>query len=412
MSVALAAGLSAWGLVATAHAGDATGPADVPKAIAPEEAFIVVSPDGFWFPLVEEAAKESVEQDTPEEAEAEQTPKASEEKAPKEVEAEVEAEAEQADQTGEEQVIQERPPAPVSKVTGQEMLREPGAAETFAGIAFAWIPAGEFLMGSKLSAENVEMIFGGKREDYRDELPQHDVTLSKGFWMGRYEVTNAQFEQFASATGYRTDAEREGRGRALNGDRWEDREGASWRTPGWDPQPTQPVVLVSWRDAQAHVDWLNTLGQGRFRLPSEAEWEYACRADGFGVYSFGDYADSLPANARYRANALELGEACPAPVGTKLPNPWNLYDMHGNVGEWCRDGYDAAYYTYSPAVDPQGPEAGAQRVVRGGSWYSYDRYCRSASRTCAAAEYRYVVLGYRLCRDDAEDNTEQAPSRP
>ena len=275
-----------------------------------------------------------------------------------------------------------------------------GSTGTFAGIVFAWIPAGTFEMGSKLSADNAKMIFGGRAKDSQDELPRHGVELTRGFWLSTCEVTNSAFEQFAGVTGYETQAEREGRGRTYDGDKWEDQEAVSWREPGWDIVPDQPVVLVSWNDAQAHVDWLNTLGEGRFRLPTEAEWEYACRAGGIGLYGFGDFASALPEHGWYRANRLERGHFYPAQVATRPPNAWGLHDMHGNVGEWCQDWYDAAYYSYCLGTDPQGPEVGTHRILRGGSWSSHDRFCRSAARTCALPERRYVVVGYRLCRDE------------
>lgn len=244
------------------------------------------------------------------------------------------------------------------------------------------------------------MVFGGDAGHFQDEHPRHSVRLTKGFWMSKYEVTNGQFEQFANATGYKTEAEREGSGRVWNGTDWEDRGGASWRHPGWDIDPNQSVALVSWNDARAYIDWLNSRGDGLFRLPTEAQWEYACRAGGIGLFCYGDEVSKLGEYARYRANALALGEAYPALVGTKKPNAWGLYDMHGNVSEWCQDWYDEGYYAYAPAANPQGPENGTYRSLRGGSWYSFPQFFRSASRTRGIPSYRYFVLGFRICRDE------------
>ena len=279
-----------------------------------------------------------------------------------------------------------------------EML--PGQEQTFLDISFVWIPQGAFDMGSSLSDKDVALIFGGDPEQYRDEQPSHTVTLTKGFWMGKYEVTNGEFDAFVTATRYETDAEREGWGRVWNGADWENRQGATWRNPGWTPEPGLPVVLVSWNDAAAYADWLSTHGNGHFRLPTEAEWEYACRAGGMGVFSFGNDPSLAGDYARYRGNGPAVGAPRPAPVGSMKPNDWGLYDMHGNVSEWCQDWYDDAYYAQSPPTDPQGPASGASRSLRGGSWYSLPRFFRCASRTRGIPGYRYVVLGFRVCRDE------------
>ena len=147
-----------------------------------------------------------------------------------------------------------------------------------------------------------------------------------------------------------------------------------------------PVVYVSWEDAKAYADWLG------MRLPTEAEWEYACRAGSEAEYYFGDNESKVAEYAWYHANSG--GNA--HPVGEKKPNAWRLYDMHGNVWEWCQDWYDA--YASSPAADPKGPSSGGSRVLRGGSWFYYAGLCRSAYRGGRWPSYRDDNTGFRLSR--------------
>jgi len=316
------------------------------------------------------------------------------------------------EKAAEPEAVEEKPePTPVEAVSGTPAVtetadRQPGTPGSFLDMDFVWLPAGAFDMGSKLAPEDVELIFGGQADLYKDEYPRHRVTITAGFWMGAYEVTNAQFRVFVEATDYRTDAEKEGWGRVWDGEAWENRPGATWKNPGWDPAPNKPVVLVSWEDAQAFVAWLNERGDGRYFLPTEAQWEYACRAGGFGIFCYGDLAALLEEYGCYRSNAVEASAPYPVEVGSRKPSAWGLYDMHGNVGEWCRDWYDERYYEYSPGRDPAGPEAGVYRVVRGGSWYSEDAFCRSAARTRVAPHYRYFVLGFRVCRESGEAATQ------
>ncbi len=158
-----------------------------------------------------------------------------------------------------------------------------------------------------------------------------------------------------------------------------------------------PVTSVSWNAVQGFIQKLNAKEGGtKYRLPTEAEWEYACRSGSKTEYSFGE-------NKRLLAEYAYYGKwwGGPSPVGQLKPNDWGLYDMHGNVLEWVQDRYDAAYYQRSPACDPQGPDEGASRVVRGGSWYFGARSCRAASRDNNASDYRDSDLGFRLARSFA-----------
>ena len=229
------------------------------------------------------------------------------------------------------------------------------------------IPAGEFLMGTPGE-------FGG-------EMPQHRVRITRPFYLGKYLVTQEQWEAVMGSN------------------------------PSEFKGPKNPVEHVSWDDCQTFLAKLtaDTGGQqGKFVLPTEAQWEYACRAGSTTKYCFGDDARQLGAYGWYVANS----ERKTHPVGQKKPNAWGLYDMHGNVGEWCADWDDNGRYdAVSPTDDPTGPNGttGWLRVRRGGSWlYSANR-CRSASRTNAAPGFGITDLGLRVSLVPA-DNGPAAPS--
>ncbi|MCX7016523.1 MAG: formylglycine-generating enzyme family protein, partial [Candidatus Sumerlaeota bacterium] len=154
----------------------------------------------------------------------------------------------------------------------------PGAVRVFEGGEFAWIPAGQFQMGSDLSGQAIVAAYGGEAEwakALEDELPAHPVTISRGFWMETHEVTNGEFEAFAKAEGYKTDAERAGVGYVFNPDKgwWAETPGVSWMNPGWQTTRGEPVVVVSWNDATAYCQWLSGKTGETYRLPTEAEWE-------------------------------------------------------------------------------------------------------------------------------------------
>ena len=226
-----------------------------------------------------------------------------------------------------------------------------------ASLEMVWIEAGTFQMGSP--------------GVFRPELA-HSVTISQGFHLGKYEVTQEQWE---GVMGTRP---------------W---QGKDYVRSGSD----YPAVYVSWDDAQEFVRRLNaSLGLNVYRLPTEAEWEYACRAGTTTRWSFGDNESELRAYAWYERSILgaEYGHM----VGTKLANPWGLYDMHGNVEEWVQDWYDRNYYSISPSVDPAGPSSGLWRVVRGGGFLGLAHHLRSANRSSNSSSYRYYDVGFRLLR--------------
>jgi uncharacterized protein (TIGR02996 family) len=264
----------------------------------------------------------------------------------------------------------------------QEMDRLLGAGVPFdlprlrnhLGMELALIPPGAFLMGSPKDEAG--------RKDHEQQL---EVEITRAFWLGVHPVTVGQFRAFAQATGYRQ---------------------TRWQHPGFPQEDTHPVVWVSWIDAQAFCAWLTQTDPGRlYRLPSEAEWEYACRAGAPEAYPFhiGQPLHSLSSTqANFNGKGPYGGAAKgpylqrTTPVGSYPSNGWGLYDMHGNVWEWCADHYGAAYYKRSPRQDPPGPPRGSYRVFRGGSWGRHGQSCRSAARIGFDPTYRYDFLGFRV----------------
>lgn len=238
---------------------------------------------------------------------------------------------------------------------GTETFILPGGVE----LEMVTIPAGTFLMGSTNGDP--------------DETPVHAVTISGDFQLGRFEVTKAQWEAVMGTTPW------VGLESVLN-------------------DPDSPAVHISWNDAQAFIVALNLLTGEAFGLPTEAEWEYACRAGSTTEYSFGDNAANLSAHAWFLDNAQAAGESYAHVVGQLLPNAFGLFDVHGNAREWCEDFYDASYYSVSPNGDPMGPILGSSRVTRGGSWSRPPELCRSALRAEDDPGSTFSGLGFRLAR--------------
>jgi formylglycine-generating enzyme required for sulfatase activity len=221
---------------------------------------------------------------------------------------------------------------------------------------FVLVSPGTFVMGAEP---------GGPDGAEPDEAPPREVTISRGFWCSATELTQAQWEQVMGA-------------------------GSS---PGFFRGPDRPVESVSFGEALAFADALNRLEKtGRYRLPTEAEWSYAAKAGTLTPWSWGaDPGDAGP-YAWYRENSgMET-----RPVKGKLPNPWGLYDMHGNVWEWVSDWYGAGWYLEGPASDPLGPADGAERVVRGGAWDNQAAQLRSDNRAFLVPGTRERSVGFRL----------------
>ena len=240
---------------------------------------------------------------------------------------------------------------------------------------FVWIEPGTFMMGAPQNEiDQLNMDFD--TDYFSNEGPQHEVTIRQGFWLGKYEITQGQWEKVMGTTPWAGQAKV-----AAN--------------------PSHPAVYISWNDVQEFIHNLNEAeGDSLYRLPTEAEWEYACRAGTTTRWSFGDDENRFQEYAWCWDNAWYLAEKQYAhAVGTKLPNPWGLYDMHGNVYEWCQDWYDT--YTSSAQTDPTGstdPVSGTVRVFRGGGFYSGSDVSRSTSRDYYAPGNRGYGIGARLLR--------------
>lgn len=296
------------------------------------------------------------------------------------------------------------------------------------GLRLVRVPAGEFLMGSDESPQALARAFphaDPKRlRDLSDEAPVHRVRITRDFWLGEHPVTVGQFRRFVEASGYVPESVRDGTGGygfnpnydpALTerGDLFEGRDPRySWANPGF-PQGDHPVVNVTWNDAVAMARWLSQREGVTYRLPTEAEWEYAARAGTRTRFPAGDDPAVLLTTAntfdretalrwpRWREQAGSGSDGFPftAPVGSFAPNAFGLYDMIGNVWEWCADWYGEDYYARSPLDDPPGPASGQVRVRRGGSWHSWPLYSRVAFRNWNTPETRYVLVGFRLLRE-------------
>jgi len=223
------------------------------------------------------------------------------------------------------------------------------------GMKFVLIPAGTFVMGSPPD-----------EEDRDDDEEQHEVTISKPFYLQTTQVTPRQWKRIMKDNP------------------------SHFKKRGDDC----PVESVSWDDAQAFMSKLNKVEGGKkYRLPTEAEWEYACRAGSTTRFCFGDDEAELREYAWYVDNS----EGTTHPVGHKEPNAWDLYDMHGNVYEWCQDWYGD--YPTGHVTDPTGAASGLLRVLRGGSWGDDAWYVRSAYRNWSSPGFRYDLIGFRLARD-------------
>ena len=224
------------------------------------------------------------------------------------------------------------------------------------------VPSGSFMMGSLTDERNRDS----------DEGPQHRVTISKPFAVGKYEVTRRQFAAFVAVTRYNA--------------------GSYWRNPGFTQTDTHPVTFVSWNDAKAYINWLSKETGQHYRLLSEAEWEYAARAGTTTAYHFG--AKISPSQANY--DKINNGTV---EVGSYPANAFGLHDMHGNVSEWTEDCWhddytgapsDGSAWTINCSLD--------RRVLCGGSWYDSPCNIRSASCDCFNARDRLSIGGFRIAR--------------
>jgi formylglycine-generating enzyme required for sulfatase activity len=239
------------------------------------------------------------------------------------------------------------------------------------------------------------------------------VEITNPFHMGIYTVTRGQFRAFVDATGYKTEAEK-GTGGAGGYDaatkKLDYGNKYSWKFTGFDQNDNHPVVNVSWNDAKGFCKWLSAKTGYDVALPTEAQWEYACRAGKTTRYFTGNAEASLEGFANVAdqtakatfsdwtwAVAFRDGYTFTAPVGSFKPNPWDLYDMHGNVWQWCEDWWGADFYKEPQAkTDPSGPASGISRVLRGGTWRIYPWLCRAAYRSGGEPDERSSSMGFRV----------------
>ncbi len=269
------------------------------------------------------------------------------------------------------------------------------------------IPAGSFRMGSPVAEKDTNEYEG----------PVHEVRVGYSFALGKHELTRGEFSRFADASGYKTEAERTSGCLAWNGKDWAHDVSKNWQNPGFAQADSHPVVCVSWNDAQAYLAWLNEKSPGKgFRLPSEAEWEYAARAgQGASRYPWGDdlsynqicdFANGMDATGKaqvpgvtWTAASCSDGHAYTAPAGSLKANAFGLHDMHGNVWEWVQDVWHENYQG-APSDGSAWLAGGdqARRVLRGGAWSSGPWILRSADRGHVSPGNRNGITGMRIAR--------------
>jgi len=240
-----------------------------------------------------------------------------------------------------------------------EVLGVPIEYENEIGMKFRLIPAGEFMMGSP------------KVEEYHDyDEILHRVHITKPYYLGVCEVTQKEWEAVMRTTPWRVENHTI--------------EGSDY-----------PATFVSWEDAQTYCERLSEIEGRNYRLPTEAEWEYSCRAGSSMAFCFGDSFSNIDEYAWYY-KSVYTDQGHPIEVGLKCANAWGLHDMHGNIYEWCQDWYNSGYYEKSPTNDPTGTSTGKDRVRRGGNWDFFAGIHRSAHRNWGASDDRYDDIGFRV----------------
>jgi len=235
------------------------------------------------------------------------------------------------------------------------------------------VPAGNFDMGSIDSEE-------------QDEKPEHNVPFEQPFAMSKTEVTLAQFSTFVTASGY----DAVDNCWVLTDDKWEESTDNNWRHPGYRQGNNHPVACISWKDAQAYVKWLSAKTDRTYQLPSESQWEYACRAGEKFEYCGSDNVEDV---AWYQKNSGYTTH----PTAQKQANAFGLYDLSGNVGEWVEDSYHE-HYINAPFDGSAWIEDRTKRVLRGGSWAYPPKGERAAFRSVSSPDYRYFDTGFRVVR--------------
>jgi formylglycine-generating enzyme required for sulfatase activity len=243
--------------------------------------------------------------------------------------------------------------------------------------AMVQIPSGTFQMGSN--------------DGDADEKPLHEVTIKNSFYMGKYEVSVGEFRKFINDTNYKTDADKTGSCWVWNG-KWEQQSGLNWDNPGFDQSENHPVACVSHNDAKAYTEWLAKKTTKRFTLPSEAQWEYAARSKTTTKYSWGDTIDCSKADY----NNDGCNKKGTSAVGSYPSNPFGLYDMSGNVWEWCEDWYVDSYKTTPKDGTANTTGAKSYKVLRSGGWIDDGAHLRSANRIKTIPTYLDNFSGFRV----------------
>ena len=290
------------------------------------------------------------------------------------------------------------------------------------------IPSGEYMMGSlKREMDWLRLTFKkiwreGHKQWFQDELPLHPVRITRPFYMSATVVTVGQFRQFVKDTNYKTDAEKGDGGMIYSKkeERWVPRKNMKWDAVPWTIADDQPVVFVSWNDAQAFCRWLSRKEKQTYRMPTEAEWEMGCR--GGSVWKRFPWGDRLPGDkdTNFGDGNPKLPESLTtvndgyeyvSPVRAFPPNEYGLYDMGGNVMQWVEDWYDRNYYETSPLEDPKGPGTGTGRVNKGGNWYASPADCRCAFRGFSGPSMSFWNLGFRVVLEEKESEREIIASK-
>ncbi len=279
------------------------------------------------------------------------------------------------------------------------------------GMSMALIPPGEFIMGNGESLETLQQAFPNLTKDSTDIAPSHPVTLTNGFYLGVKEITVDQFGLFVKETNFVTEAESDG----LGGYGFDQSKKAfkqdvkyNWKETGFSQNGDSPVTNVSWNDAVKFCEWLSGKEWKTYRLPTEAEWEYACRAGTESRFSMGNNPEKIVEFGNVSESAFSEfttigrtiqgldGFGATAPVGGFRSNAFGLYDMHGNAWEWCLDTY--GYYSLLPQADPKNVDSSvkSKRIRRGGSCFSFVSGCCSWARSHEPPSYRYNDIGFRV----------------
>ncbi len=285
------------------------------------------------------------------------------------------------------------PPA----ASGDPALRvRPGSGESFRDLDAPWcpemvvVPAGAFMMGT--APAEIEVLckeYKEWAEFFKREAPQHKVTIAKPFAAGRFAVTRGEFAFFAKETGH----DMSGGAYVWSGGEWKKDPKKSWQDPGFTQDDSHPAVCVNWHDARAYAKWLSEKTGKDYRLLSEAEWEHACRAGTATPFWWGKSisTDQGNYNGDYTFGGGKKGEyrKKTVPVKTFQPNPWGLYQVHGNVWEWCEDCWNDSYDGAPDDGSAHTTGDGAFRALRGGSWDGFPVFLRAASRSRTTQTVRY-----------------------